>query len=96
MATVADLERTRLIRRAASAKATAKTAQVMTYAEAKAQGYEIVDSAWTRKYVSRKVNVDDQPVYEAGGRRKGLLYVDVPSWESTQYARRLYLKKEEN
>lgn len=66
----------------------------MTYKEAKANGYKVVGSAWTRKYISRKINVDEQPVHEAGGRRKGLLYVEVPSWKSTQYSTRLYLAKE--
>ena len=95
MATVAELERFRLIRKAAYAKAAANKVQVMTYAEAKASGYKAVDAAWARGYVSRKIKVDEQPVYEAGGRRKGLLYVDAPSWMSSQYHTRIYLSKEE-
>lgn len=66
----------------------------MTYKEAKANGYKVIDVAWTRKYISRKTNVDEQPVLEAGGKRKGMLFVEVPCWKSTQYSKRLYLAKD--
>lgn len=65
----------------------------MTYKEAKAQGYVIVYRAWQRGYVSRKVNMDDQPVLVAGGKRRGMLYVVGPSWVSTVYCMRYYLAK---
>lgn len=65
----------------------------MTYAEAKAQGYKDAGQTWFRGYVSRRVNPDNQPVKVAGGSRKGELYVELPSWESTTYSIRQYLAK---
>lgn len=65
----------------------------MTYAEARQQGYKGVDTAWQRGYVSRKVNTDNLPVQQAGGNRKGQLYVLVPSFKSSSYCIRQYLAK---
>lgn len=66
----------------------------MTYREALEKGYKVVGSAWTRGYVSRKAKVDDLVCHEAGGSRKGLLYVLLPSTMSTRYCTRLYLGRE--
>ena len=66
----------------------------MTYKEALAKGYKAVFTAWTLGYISRKADVDMLPVYEAKGRRKGLLYVDTPSWQSTRFCIRVYLSKD--
>lgn len=65
----------------------------MTYTEAKARGYKDADSTWFRGYVSRKIDTDQQTVKVAGGSRKGQLYVELPSWASTNYAIRQYLVK---
>ena len=44
-------------------------------------------------YVSRKVDIGQQTVYEAKGSRKGEFYILVPSWESSRYCFRHYLTK---
>lgn len=69
-----------------------KNNNLKTYADYKAAGYTDADLQWTRGYVSRKCNQDEQPVEVAGGRRKGDLYVLLPSWQSTTYCLRQYLK----
>lgn len=51
------------------------------------------DVRWAQGYLSRRVDPMRTRVEVAHGRRKGELYVDVPSWESTQYHNREYLKK---
>lgn len=63
----------------------------MTYKEAKAKGYRDGRRAYQRGYVSRKVDIDDQPVLKSGA---GELYVLLPNWDSTQYCIRQYLTKE--
>ena len=66
----------------------------MTYAEAIATGYKELGTRWQRKYVSRKVDVDSQPLIKPGGkyrRYKDLWYVELPSWASTRYSHRVYL-----
>lgn len=65
----------------------------MTLKEALLSGYKKADCTYQRGYVSRKVNVDEQTVYTAGGSRKGEKYVLLPTWESSQYCIRQYLKK---
>lgn len=65
----------------------------MTYKEALQSGYTNGDLMWQRKYVSRKVNAENQPVLVAGGSRSGQLYVELPAWNSTNYSFRQYLKK---
>lgn len=65
-----------------------------TYAEALEMGYKPADYKWMPGYLSRKTDITKQPVIEARGTRKGDLYVEVPSWKSTQYHHRLYLVKE--
>lgn len=64
--------------------------EYMTYAEALAAGYKVVRVAFARGYVSRKTNMDEQPVMES--KRCGL-YVDAPCWKSTTYHYRYYLDK---
>ena len=65
----------------------------MTYGNALAAGYVNADRQWQRGYLSRKINVMEQPVVVAGGYRKGDLYVLLPTRQSTQYCIRQYLKK---
>lgn len=65
----------------------------MTYKEAREAGYIDGDMKYTAGYISRKTNIDNQPVKVAGGSRKGQLYILVPCWHSTTYCFRLYLKK---
>lgn len=48
---------------------------------------------YQRGYVSRKVDVGEQIVHEAGGRRKGQLYILEPCFSSSQYCFRHYLTK---
>ena len=68
----------------------------MNYQEALAAGYRPADVRLTRGYVSRKNFVLDQAeCHEAGGYRKGQLYVLCPNWRSTEYSYRQYLRKEE-
>lgn len=67
----------------------------MTYWEALNSGYRVSCIKWQRKYVSRKVDIMDQPVKFAGGSRKGQPYIELPSWQSTQYSLRAYLEKED-
>jgi hypothetical protein len=64
-----------------------------TYKEALEQGYRPTIQSWERGYVSRKADPMEQPVYEAGGRRKGLLFVRLASNTSSTFCVRQYLKK---
>ena len=66
-----------------------------TYKEAIALGYKYVFSSWTMGYVSRKVDLSAQPVYQAGGKRKGLVYILGPSCMSSRYCHRHYLRPPE-
>lgn len=67
----------------------------MTFREARENGYCCAFESWHMGYVSRKSDINELPVYEANGRRKGYMYVDFPSWDSSRYCRRLYLAKRE-
>lgn len=49
--------------------------------------------AYQRGYVSRKVDIGEQPVYEAKGSRKGQLYILEPCYTSTKYCFRHYLTR---
>jgi hypothetical protein len=69
-----------------------RTKTNMTLKQALAKGYTYADQSWRRGYVSRKMDVMEQEVWEAGGWRKGQLYVVVPSWKSCTYSVRQYLK----
>lgn len=55
-------------------------------------GYYVDDTKWAQGYISRNVDSALTRVKVGSGRRKGQLYVDVPSWESTQYHIREYLR----
>lgn len=63
----------------------------MTYLEAKAKGYKDGRTAYQRGYVSRKTNIENQPVLKSG---RCELYVLLPNWNSTRYCIRQYLTKE--
>lgn len=67
----------------------------MTYREALAAGYKNADRQYTQGYVSRKVDIMGLPVQVAKGTRKGELFVNIPSWDSTRYSYRQYLTKED-
>ena len=64
-----------------------------TLYDALSEGYEVVDCSLQRGYVSRKVTIKDCVIKVAGGKRKGQIYALVPSYRSTQYCRRFYLRK---
>lgn len=64
-----------------------------TYAEAIAQGYKDGAQQWQRGYISRRQNSTAAPVHVAGGKRRGQLYVLLPSHKSTNYCVRQYLIK---
>lgn len=64
----------------------------MTLREALGKGYnENYDLKFQAGYVSRRVDVMDQVVHEAGGSRKGDLYVLLPCDVSTRFCYRMYL-----
>lgn len=67
----------------------------MTVREAMGQGYRVCDVKWQRGYISRKTEVMEQPMLTAGGNRKGELYFVKPSFSSTNYCLRVYLRKRE-
>ena len=52
-------------------------------------GWEEYRDAWTRGYVSRKTNIEDQPVKVSG---RGEVYYISPSWRSTTYSVRVYMR----
>ena len=70
-----------------------KTMIPKNYKEAKAQGYSIAFLRYQRGYISRNANIDEAPVMVAGGSRRGMLYVLVPRWQSTQSCQSMYLTK---
>ena len=65
----------------------------MTYAEAIANGYKWHHDAYFAGYVSRKVDVRNQPLKKARGmyRNKDLFYVELPCWHTSRFAIRAYL-----
>lgn len=48
---------------------------------------------YQRGYVSRKVDIGEQPVLEAKGNRNGQFYILVPCHTSSRYCFRHYLTK---
>lgn len=64
---------------------------IKTYADALSAGYTLGDVKHQLGYVSRKINPEHQPVYTAGGSRRGELYVLIPNYESSRYCLRQYL-----
>lgn len=65
----------------------------MTYRDAIKQGYRFADATYQRGYVSRRINLYNQKVLIAGGRRQGQLYILAPCYHSTIYCLRYYLSK---
>lgn len=63
----------------------------MTLQEALNMGYSLGDIKYQRGYVSRKVNINNQPVLAAQGTRNNEKYVLVPAWNTTNYCFRQYL-----
>ncbi len=49
------------------------------------------DHRYARGYISRRINPKDVVVQLAGGRRYGELYIELPNWNNTRYAHRVYL-----
>lgn len=68
------------------------TTRPATYADALAAGWIKTDTAWERGYVSRKTDTRYAAIQAAGGSRKGEYYVLLPSWRSSQYCVRQYLR----
>lgn len=62
-----------------------------TWGEAKAQGWIEVDVTYARGYISRKTDIDNQPIKIASGSRKGELYYEHPCFHSTLYFYRVYV-----
>lgn len=65
----------------------------LTYKQAIENGWKILDEKLQRKYVSRKLNLDDQPILQVTGNahRSGEYYVEVPSQSNGYYSTRRYL-----
>ena len=61
-----------------------------TYRDMIAAGYHEGRTTYQRGYVSRRADINDQPVHET---RRGELYVLAPCWTSTRYCYRVYLVK---
>lgn len=59
-------------------------------------GYHLSsDMTYQRGYVPRGVDIGDQIVHEGKGARAGQLYILVPSYTSSRYCFRQYLRKGE-
>lgn len=65
-----------------------------TLKEAVDNGYVIAEKTHARGYISRRLKPENQPVKIAGGSRKGQLFVELPSFDSTTYHYRCYLTKQ--
>ncbi len=66
----------------------------MTYKEALENGYKDAGFTYQRGYISRrKFDLATAECHEAGGRRKGQLYVLCPCYNSSKYCLRMYLAK---
>lgn len=65
----------------------------ITYKEVRlGDNYYTLRLTWQKKYISRKTDLDEQHVLIVPyGPRKGDLYVELPSWNSTWYSNRRYL-----
>lgn len=61
----------------------------ITVADLKAAGWREYRTAWTRGYISRKTDVSHQNVDISG---TGEVYYLAPSWESTSYHHRVYMR----
>lgn len=60
----------------------------MTYAEVKANGWKDGHTAYAKGYISRKVDIDNQPVKQTA---RGWYYIEKPAYNTTQYYVRQYL-----
>lgn len=67
----------------------------LTVKEALSSGYRITDTKYACGYISRKVKVEDQPCYYAGGTRKGYIYAESPNFNSNRYFIRVYMIKDD-
>lgn len=65
------------------------TIRGLTVADLKAAGWREYRRAWTRGYISRKTDINSQPVDISG---TGEVYYLAPSWESTSYHHRVYMR----
>lgn len=66
-----------------------------TFDEALSIGYQTADTTYQRGYVSRKIDIGKQKIHIAqGGKRKGQLYVLIPTATTSTYCLRQYLVKE--
>lgn len=65
------------------------TIKGLTVADLKAAGWREYRRAWTRGYLSRKTDVSRQSVDISG---TGEVYYLAPSWESTSYHYRVYIR----
>ena len=72
-----------------------KNAERGTYTvkDLKLDNWEEYRDAWTRCYVSRKTKIEEQPILVAG---TGEVYFLRPSWESTTYSIRTYMRPKTN
>lgn len=62
----------------------------MTVKDLIKQGYHFSDVKLQRGYVSRKTDIGQSEVMQAGGSRKGQFYVLAPCFRSTRYCYRQY------
>ena len=56
-------------------------------------GYFLADMEYQKGYVSRRVDIGNQPVLVAKGRRAGELYILEPCYHTSRYCFRHYLVK---
>lgn len=65
-----------------------------TYEEALSMGYENYFESYHWGYLSRKMDKMKQPVHVAGGKRNGMLYVELPAYTTNScYIRQYLIKK---
>ena len=63
----------------------------MTVKEMLDNGYRFSDVTFQRGYVSRKTDIEQSEVMQAGGSRKGQFYVLAHCYYSSRYCYRQYL-----
>lgn len=61
----------------------------LTVADLKAAGWREYRTAWTRGYVSRRSEAGTRPVMLSG---RGEVFFLSPSWESSQFCHRVYMR----
>ena len=68
-----------------------------TWGEAKKLGWQVTDVASAFGYISRKIDVEEQPLKQSlKGPHKGQWYYDSPSFNSNKYHDRVYVAPPEN